>query len=425
MSSRTILIIVNAVAIAAVLGFIAYRVVSLRRNPHERNPDNLTPFFDDDVLEGAHLERVLGVSLIALIVAVLGLLGYFIWEPFREASAKDGFHEQSVERGAILFANSASKEYDSTKSLLCANCHGVDGGGGTATFVVKSDDPRCDPNQTVDAKLAEEQPYCLPTQVAWAAPSLQLADLRFDRKQLTQIITYGRPGTPMPAWGVASGKGALQQQSIQDLVNYVESLGTTPDKAQAAAAAELKDCTRAACVGRKQLADPEVQAAADKWVVDARAELVAAQAEAAEASVKEAATSAKLVQEKQEQVDVAEAWQRTTQSASDGQLLFMNNCARCHTRGWSYFDPTKPEDGNTSMGIMGGGAYGPNLTGGDVNNQFPPPTGESELFGWISIGVPANQQYGIRGISSGRMPHFGAVLTKDQIEAIMAYERSL
>jgi len=74
---------------------------------------------------------------------------------------------------------------------------------------------------------------------------------------------------------------------------------------------------------------------------------------------------------------------------------------------------------------MGGGAYGPNLTGGDVNNQFPPPNGESELFGWISIGVPANQQYGIRGISSGRMPHFGAVLTKEQIEAIMAYERAL
>ncbi len=424
MSSRTILIIVNAVAIAAVLGFIAYRVVSLRRNAHEPSPENLTPFFDDDVLEGAHLERVLGVSLIALIVSVLALLGYFIWEPFREASAKDGFHEQSVERGAILFANAQSKEYDSTKSLLCANCHGVDGGGGVASFVVKSDDPRCDPNQTVDAKLAEEQPYCLPKQVSWAAPSLQLAGLRYDRKQLTQIVTYGRPGTPMPAWGVASGKGALQQQSIQDLVNYVLTLTTTPDKAQAAATAELKDCTRAACVGRKQLSDPEVQAAAAKWVVDAQAQLAAARAEAAAASVKDTATYAKLVQQKQEQVAVAEAWQRSTRSASDGELLFMNNCARCHTRGWSYFDPTNPET-NPPPGPMAGGAYGPNLTGGDENNQFPPPTGDSELFSWISIGVEANQGYGVRGISSGRMPHFGAVLTKDQIEAIMAYERSL
>ena len=28
------------------------------------------------------------------------------------------------------------------------------------------------------------------------------------------------------------------------------------------------------------------------------------------------------------------------QAATDGQILFMNNCARCHTRGWSYFVPT-------------------------------------------------------------------------------------
>jgi mono/diheme cytochrome c family protein len=102
----------------------------------------------------------------------------------------------------------------------------------------------------------------------------------------------------------------------------------------------------------------------------------------------------------------------------------MNNCARCHTRGWSYFDASNPE-ANPPPGVMGGGAYGPNLTNGDVNNQFPPPTGESELFTWISIGVPQNEQYGIRGISSGRMPHFGAVLTKAQINEIMAYERTL
>src|SRR3954452_22625217 len=220
MSFRTILIVVNLLAIAGLIGFIIYRVVSLRRNPEAKTPENLTPFYDDDVLEGAHLERVLGVSLIALVIVVLGLLAYFIWEPFRAADAKSAFKERSVERGAVLFANNQSKAYDSTKSLLCANCHGVDGGGGAAAFVVKSEDPRCDPNQTVDANLAAKQPYCLPKQVSWAAPSLQLAGLRYNRAQLTQIITYGRPGTPMPAWGVASGKGALQQQSIQDLVNY-------------------------------------------------------------------------------------------------------------------------------------------------------------------------------------------------------------
>jgi mono/diheme cytochrome c family protein len=428
MSFRTILIVFNCLLIAGFLGFVIYRVVSLRRNPEPKQPDNLTPFFEDDVLEGAHLERALGVALVALVIVVIGLLTYFIWEPFRAADAKDGFKSQSVERGAVLFANSQSKEYDSTKSLLCADCHGVDGGGGSANFVIKSDDPRCDPNQVVNAELAEKQPYCLPQQVAWAAPSLQVADLKYDRKQLTQIITYGRPGTPMPAWGVASGKGALQEQSIRDLVNYVESLGTTPTKAQAAAAKELNDCTRAACVGRDNLSKADVQAGAEKWVTTAQTELADAIAERdalpARASADEQATYDKLVQQKRDNLAVAQQWQETTQSASDGQLLFLNNCARCHTRGWSYFNPADPNPA-APPSLIGSGAYGPNLTGGDVNNQFPPPGGESELFSWISIGVPANQQYGIRGISSGRMPHFGATLTKAQIEEIMAYERSL
>src|SRR5713101_5439519 len=127
MNFRSTLIIINLVALAGLIAFIGYRVVSLRRNPEVEEPENLTPFFDDDVLEGAHLERVLGVSLIALVIVVIGLLAYFVWEPFRAADAKSAFHDRSVARGAILFSNSAMKTYDSTKSLLCANCHGTDG----------------------------------------------------------------------------------------------------------------------------------------------------------------------------------------------------------------------------------------------------------------------------------------------------------
>jgi mono/diheme cytochrome c family protein len=426
MSTHTVLLLVNTVVIVAVIGYLLYRVVIARRKPDTVTPENLEPFFDDDVLEGAHLERALGVALIALVIVILGLLAYFIWEPFRQNAAATGFKEQSIERGSILFANSASKNYDSTKSLLCANCHGVDGGGGVASFTVKSDDPRCDPSAPITQELADKQPYCLPKQVSWAAPSLQLASLRYTPEQLTNIITYGRPGTPMPSWGVASGKGILQEQGISDLVNYVESLATTTDKAQTAAAAEVRDCTtRSACVGNAQLSSAAVQAAAAKWVTDSQADLDAAKVEQAQhTSPDDIATYAKLVAQKQETLQVAQSWQQTTKTATDGQILFMNNCARCHTRGWSYFDPTNPES-TPPMGIMAGGAYGPNLTNGTVNGQFPPPDGAAQLFAWVSEGVPANEQYGIRGISSGRMAHFGAVLTKNQIEAIMAYERSL
>ena len=43
----------------------------------------------------------------------------------------------------------------------------------------------------------------------------------------------------------------------------------------------------------------------------------------------------------------------------------------------------------------------------------------------MSVNVEANKGYGVRGISSGRMAHFGNILSKQQIDAIIEYERSL
>ena len=105
---------------------------------------------------------MLGVSLVALVVAVVALVGYFIWEPFREADATAAFKDRSVARGELLFAGPNSPAFDNTKSLNCARCHGDNAKGGTATQVIKSTDPRCDLKQKVDEKLAETQPYCLP-----------------------------------------------------------------------------------------------------------------------------------------------------------------------------------------------------------------------------------------------------------------------
>lgn len=419
MSFRSTLILINLLAVGGLLVFIAYRVISLRRNPETRAPENLTPFFEDDVLEGPHLERALGVALVALVIAVVALVVYFIWEPFRQADATSGFDQRSIARGEQLFAGPDSPAYDSTRSLNCARCHGPDAGGGVAKQTVKSTDPRCDPQQKVDEALAANQPYCLPQIVSWAAPNLQLAPLRYSREQLTQIITFGRPGTPMPAWGVASGKGALNEQSIQDLVNYVSSLAQTPAKAQAGAKTDADNM-------RTTLNDPEVRAAADKWVTDSQAALTlaTAQRDATTPGTTQRTQADEVVVQAQQNFAVAQEWQQATRSATDGEILFMDNCARCHTRGWSYFDPKNPQ-GNPVPGPMAGGAFGPNLRDGAVDRQFPSPLYDDDFFGWISAGVPAFEAYGTRGISSGRMAHFGAVLTKDQIQAIMGYERTV
>jgi mono/diheme cytochrome c family protein len=57
--------------------------------------------------------------------------------------------------------------------------------------------------------------------------------------------------------------------------------------------------------------------------------------------------------------------------------------------------------------------------------QFPGAAGRDQQLAWVSAGVPANQQFGVRGISSGRMPHFGKILSANQISEIVDYERSL
>ncbi len=100
------------------------------------------------------------------------------------------------------------------------------------------------------------------------------------------------------------------------------------------------------------------------------------------------------------------------QYGTDGKTLFEAFCARCHTQGASYGKP----------GVQGGGALGPDLTGGATLRQFPT---IAQQISWVTDTVEVGKQYGQRGISSGRMPFFGDMLTDDQIKAIVNYERTL
>lgn len=108
--------------------------------------------------------------------------------------------------------------------------------------------------------------------------------------------------------------------------------------------------------------------------------------------------------------DVKEA--NLKEYGTDGAKLFEGFCARCHTQGASYGQPT----------VQGGGAYGPDLTGGATLRQFPAVQQQIE---WVTETAEIGKQYGQRGISSGRMPHFGNMLTDDQIKAVVDYERTL
>jgi mono/diheme cytochrome c family protein len=328
-SLRNILLLVNGIAVVV---FVALAVFGSRgRKPAP--PANMVEYYNDETMEGPKLERFLGAAVIFSAILAASLPVYWLLEPDRQEKMDEFFLEDSAERGRLRFAVTGTVPPTEVLQLECARCHGAKGEGGSATFLLQPTEP---------GELART--------VSWAAPSLDDVLLRFSREEVAQIITYGRPGTPMPAWGLAGG-GPLPEQPVEDLVNYLQSITITPDEA------------------RKRNTE-RVQ---------------------------------KIMEE--------------NPGISEGQALFMGACARCHTKGWSYGDP----------GPMGaGGAFGPNLTNGVTQRQFPPlGGGVAKHVEFVTNGSDFQKTYGSQGIGSGRMPGFGQMLTARQIDEIVIYERGL
>ena len=146
-----------------------------------------------------------------------------------------------------------------------------------------------------------------------------------------------------------------------------------------------------------------------------------------------------------------------------GEILFANgaangtySCARCHTYGWSFdgaSDFVIEENGRDGPipeladgYVQGGGYFGPSLGGDSLRDVFESARGQAEF---IERGQTIGQTYGRGGSGgNGQMPGFGpmtetnpvgpgmgpgsgvefsypALLTEEQIDAIVAFERTL
>ena len=316
---RTVLVTINVVAIVVIIGIIGYKVLSVRREPKEVEPQNLTPFYDDATLEDSHLTRVLRWALIFSTIIAVVLPLYWLLEPSRQTAEAAGFEDRAIERGEVLFSNQSMPNFDNTTSLLCANCHGTDASGGSANFVI-----------TPEAQGSEK---ARPIQVTWQAPALNTVLSRFSEEQVTQILVYGRPGTPMPAWGVLGG-GPKNDQSISDLVAYLKSIQLTPAKARAQVTKRIADFKVTA------LGDPNAKTPVKGWVEVAQDNLDAAQKAFDEATeVPQRVAAGLTLAAAKKAVPQAQAEADKVANASQAELLFDTQCARCHTKGWSYFDP--------------------------------------------------------------------------------------
>ena len=407
MTLRTLLILINVAAVVVIIVIVGAKVLSVRREPNERTAANQTPFYADDVLEDAHLTRVLRWALIFSTIVAVVLPLYWLLEPNRQDEEATGFDKRAIERGEVLFSNKSMPNYEGAKSLLCADCHGADGSGGAKNWVLT-------PEAQGDAKAT-------PVQEIWKVPALNDVFYRYSEdpvtayQQITQILVYGRPGTPMPAWGVAGG-GPKNTQAISDLVAYLKSIQITPADAKKVAAKKITEYKNSV-IGDPGKKIPSASTVAEQKLATAQAGLAAAktplQTQKYQGDIKAA----------QEGIRRSKEYATEVSQMGEGQLLFNTQCARCHTKGWSTLEPSNgfvpmPEP-------AGSGALGPSLRGDAVESQFPGEAGKLKQYDWVALGAETNKAYGVRGISSGRMPHFGEILTKAQIDAIIEYERNL
>jgi mono/diheme cytochrome c family protein len=339
--------------VVVVVGWIVYALLNNGSARREVGSEielaaNRKPSYDDVVLEGKRLERVQLLGVLLLVVVVIGLPLYWVFEPSRQAGAQEGLEHRLAGWGAGLFAPTADGGFN------CAGCHGgMSANGGQAPYTV------------TDAVTQEVK------SVNWNAPALNTVLYRFDETEVRYILTYGRPGSPMSAWGLDGG-GPMNAQQIQSLIEYIKSIQL-----------EREDCLP------EEEGDPNCASghlpADDQADIETRAR--------------------QLVDD--------------GTYASYGEALFnldlgsgAYSCARCHTKGWSYGDP----------GVPGQGAFGWNLTGGNTTAKFPSLEAMKEF---VAAGSVNGAGYAPQSQGSGKMPGFGQLLTDEQLTAIIEYVRSL
>ncbi len=369
LAASTVKSIGAVIAVITGIGFVWYVAANIRAGRDEVAAEielapNRKPYYDDEGLEGPRLTRALSTGLVLLGVVAVGLPLYWLNEPGRQDGAVEMFDTTFVNRGAALFAPTAEGGYD------CAGCHGAEGVGGVKDFTLTDAD---------DEFVAT---------VNWQAPALNTVLLRYSEEEVRQILVYGRPGTPMPAWG-AEGGGPLTTQQIDELIAYLQSIQITSDEAKAEAESILRQDLGLEEGAFIDYTDPAVGEAIFNLGLE--------------------------------------------KGIAGGAY----SCARCHTKGASIVEGSEKPAGadlTEHKGFApGSGAFGFSLRGGIVPRQF---LTVDDLVEFLLEGSEFGLLYGQRGQGSGRMPGFGdnpntetdttdGMFTDGMLQAVAEYEASL
>jgi mono/diheme cytochrome c family protein len=363
------------IAVLAIGGFVVYAIVNFFSGRAEAGSEielapNRKPYVNDDELETTKLNRALLIAGALLVVIAVGLPLYWLAEPGRQEGAAEAGEQTFISRGLDQYEEGSD----------CAQCHGPEGSGGQAPHTLFDDDGEFVAN------------------VAWKAPALDTALLRFTEEEVAQIIEFGRPGTPMAGWG-EGGDGPLNEQQIDNLIAYLRSIQRPPEQAQRDAEIQLAQ--------QLELLEP---GETDEAVIDEALE---------EIDYSDPGTGRELF-------NLGEA-----PAFAGGAYA----CARCHTDGWSLdTEGMEPPDADIEPFTDfedGSGVFGPPLSD-LIPRQF---ANVDELAQFIGQGTEAGQGYGRQGQGSGRMPGFGdnpntdapadGMMTNEMLCAVALYASTL
>jgi mono/diheme cytochrome c family protein len=225
--SETNLLLIALVVLVPALLLWSIFIARTRRSPRPGGvlgiPQALRPGDPDEILEGRRLERIQAAGLIATLATAVFIPAYWLPESDRQESFAERFEEESHERGALIVQKPPEipedadpqvfreSEHALALGMSCVNCHGgVDEenperslGGGQV------------PGGWTDPTTGEV--------VSYEAPPLQNVFQRWDEEIIRMTIERGRPGTPMPTWGVEFG-GPMTQQMVDDVIAYLKTL---------------------------------------------------------------------------------------------------------------------------------------------------------------------------------------------------------
>ncbi len=189
-----------------------------RRRPRIGIPRALRPGQPDEVLEGPRLMRIQVGGVTFVVLTVVTMAFYWLPEASRQTGFQERFDEESLHRGELIFKPPAAlpeeagaaefKELEEGVALgmACANCHRLDGEPNPIPF----NNPRTG------------------APIRWMAPPLNTVFTRWDEEVIRFTIERGRPGTPMPAWGVEYG-GPMTDMMVNDIMAYLRSLPENQD----------------------------------------------------------------------------------------------------------------------------------------------------------------------------------------------------